>query len=392
MDAQFISGGKVQDVPDGTAHFLEHMAFETERKNALAVFSRLGVRANAFTSHSATAYYFSAVDNFGPALAELFPLVLVSRLTPRGVESEKRVIAQEIRMYEDSPEVRVQDNLLTALYHRHPVRRRVAGTLESISAITAEVLLNCHRTFYHPSNLVFMAAGDLEPEDVFEAVSRHISKAGIPGTGPVPELVRPLPEEPEPPARSWTEVRMPVARPWFLVGFKDQVAQPGTSSSEPAYPNGFSPRRDIIMNLVVETLFGTTSPIFNELYQRGLIDSNFSAGYSSGRGFGHAIAGGSTTNPGLAYRLVEEGISRRRQNGITRQELQLKRRKTAGHYAGMFDSLEGMAALFLMARLKGTNILGYPEILGRITEEDASQALDQVFVPGRSCLSTVSPA
>jgi predicted Zn-dependent peptidase len=380
MDARFTSEGKVHEVPDGTAHFLEHMAFETGQGSALALFSRLGVRANAFTSHSATAYYFSATDNFGPALRRLVPLVVASRLTPQGVENEKRVIAQEIRMYEDSPEAKVRENLLTALYHRHPVRRRVAGTLESIAAITPEILLDCHRTFYHPSNLVFMAAGDLQPEAVFEAVARELERAGAFSADPTPNLDRPLPDEPDLPARPSVEVRMPVTRAWFLAGFKDR-------------PRGGGPslRREIVLNLLVDILFGPTSPVFNDLYRKGLIYTGFSAGYSVGRGFGHVIAGGPTTDPDRVYHLLKKGISGLRQNGITRQELEPKRRKTAGHYAGMFDSLEGMAALFLMARLKGNDLLAYPETLGRITPEEASETLSEVFASERVCLSAVRP-
>ncbi len=382
MDARFEAGGENREVPDGTAHFLEHMAFETGQGNALGLFSRLGVRANAFTSPTATVYHFSATDNFWPALRRLVPLVAVSRLTPRGVEDEKRVIAHEIRMYEDSPGSRVHESLLEALYHEHPVRRRVTGTLESIAAITPETLLACHRAFYRPAALAFVAAGDLDPGRVFDVLSREVERsapAGDPG-----EVRRILPPEPPLPARPSVEVRMPVQRPRFLVGFKDPAL--------PASDGARALRREVVMDLVVEVVFGRTSPVFGELYRDGLVDAGFSAHYASGPGFGHVAAGGLTVDPARASQGLLEGISRQRQKGIRGAELERKRRKAAGRFASLFDSLEGLATLFLTARLRGLDILEYPAVLRAVTVEEVDAALRDVLTPDQAVVSAVVPA
>lgn len=392
MDARFAVDGRTYEVPDGTAHFLEHMAFEAGRGGALGLFSRLGVRANAFTSTSVTAYHFSGTDNFRPALERLTSLVLVSRLTPAGVAAERRVIAQEIRMTEDSPEARVLENLLGGLYHRHPVRRRIAGTVESIADVTPDLLDLCHRTFYHPSNLVFVAAGELEPERVFDTVAAALEKLGA--TGPAPAPRRLLPEEPPLPARPEVTDRMAVNRPTFLVGYKDpRPAGYGGSTGrdgdglETSARTRF--RREIVLNLVVEALFGPASDLYADLYRRGLVDESFSARYSSDRSFGHVVVGGTTRDVDRAARELQAGICRRRPNGITEPELRRKRRKARGQYAGLSDSLEGLATLFLMYRLQGVDLGAYPDILDDIDPDELSRAQAELFVPERAVVSSV---
>ena len=70
-------------------------------------------------------------------------------------------------MYEDDPNWRVFFNFLRALYKDHPVRIDIAGTIESISRINRDVLYKCYNTFYHPSNMVIFAAGDIDAGRMF---------------------------------------------------------------------------------------------------------------------------------------------------------------------------------------------------------------------------------
>ena len=71
-------------------------------------------------------------------------------------------------MIEDNPSWRVYQNLLESLYARHTIRKSVAGTVESIAQITPDVLERCHRTFYHPSNMVLCVEGCVEPRKIFQ--------------------------------------------------------------------------------------------------------------------------------------------------------------------------------------------------------------------------------
>ena len=148
-------------VPDGIAHFLEHKLFEQEDGNMLDKFSKLGASPNAYTSFNQTVYYFSCTDLFEENFSMLLDYVQNPWLTDENVEKEKGIIGQEIRMYEDNPNWRVFFNLLDCLYVNHPVKLDIAGTIESISKITKELLYDCYYTFYTPSNMVVVVVGDL---------------------------------------------------------------------------------------------------------------------------------------------------------------------------------------------------------------------------------------
>ena len=91
--------------------------------------------ANAFTSFDKTAYYFSCTENFSKALEVLLDFVATPYFTGPSVRRERGIIAEELRMYRDSPEWMVTANLLQAMYHVHPIREDIAGTEESIAHI-----------------------------------------------------------------------------------------------------------------------------------------------------------------------------------------------------------------------------------------------------------------
>ena len=91
-------------------------------------FDALGASANAFTSFDKTAYYFSCTENFSKALEVLLDFVATPYFTGPSVRRERGIIAEELRMYRDSPEWMVTANLLQAMYHVHPIREDIAGT------------------------------------------------------------------------------------------------------------------------------------------------------------------------------------------------------------------------------------------------------------------------
>ena len=86
--------------------------------------------------------------------------------TKESVEKEQGIIAQEIRMVEDTPDWQSYTRLMGCLYERSPARVSVAGTVESIREITAETLYDCHRAFYHPGNMVLCVVGNVDAEQV----------------------------------------------------------------------------------------------------------------------------------------------------------------------------------------------------------------------------------
>ena len=174
-DSKFIVPGEeeITEVPKGVAHFLEHKMFEQKNgKNSLDVLTSLGVSANAYTTNNHTAYLYECTDNFYEALDELMDYVQHPYFTDENVEKEKGIIGQEIMMYDDYPEWKVYLNALEAMYHEHPVKLDITGTIETIKPISKEILYKCYNTFYNPSNMCLVVSGDFEPEELIEEIKK----------------------------------------------------------------------------------------------------------------------------------------------------------------------------------------------------------------------------
>ena len=152
---RFAIDGRIEDTPAGVAHFLEHKMFDLPNgDNALNLLSANGASPNAFTSSGVTCYYFQCTEGFEENLRMLLHFVSTPYFTSETVQKEQGIIAQEIRMGEDNPGIALYYNLLKMLYAHHPIRDRVAGTVESISEISDKTLYDCHRIFYAPSNML----------------------------------------------------------------------------------------------------------------------------------------------------------------------------------------------------------------------------------------------
>ena len=226
VDMRFRLDGVWHDTPAGIAHYLEHKMFDTADGSALQRLSQNGAEPNAFTANSMTAYYFDCTEHFEENLRILLSFVSTPYFTQESVDKERGIIAQEIRMTEDTPDWRVYKNLLGCLYERSPVRVPIAGTVESIAQITPETLYACHKAFYAPSNMILCVVGDLEAEPVL-ALAREI----LPGEpGAAIERDYGAAEAPGVFQKSFTQT-MEIATPQFLMGFKCPALADGRRSS-----------------------------------------------------------------------------------------------------------------------------------------------------------------
>ena len=239
-EAEFIK------LPDGIAHFLEHKLFESEDGDAFSLFAETGASANAYTSFDKTCYLFSCTDAFIPSLKALLTFVQAPYFTQQTVEKEQGIIGQEIRMYEDSPGWQVTFQLLEALYHDNPVKVDIAGTVESIAQIDADLLYRCYHTFYNLSNMVLSIAGKFDPDEALAVIEENLKPAEP------KSIFFPPYTEPAEPVTSFAQREMDVSMPLFQLGFKIPPEE------EPA---AFL-RQQYELEMLHELLAGTTSSFY----------------------------------------------------------------------------------------------------------------------------------
>ena len=172
--SNFKIGEDLINVPDGVAHFLEHKLFTNEDgSDSFERFSIYGADANAYTSFNRTAYLFSCTDNFVPSLKELLYFVTHPYFTEESVASEMGIIAEEIKMYDDSPSDRCYYGMLEGMYRDNGIKKNICGTVESISKITPDILYTCYKNFYRPSNMILIVCGDVDEKEIINIVNEN---------------------------------------------------------------------------------------------------------------------------------------------------------------------------------------------------------------------------
>ena len=227
IDAEFFLNGKKYTTPQGVAHYLEHKMFDLPEGNAMQEFAKYAGANNAFTSYTMTAYYVECTEHLEENFEILLRMVTTGYFTDESVQKERGIIAQEIKMYEDSADSAVMENLFRIMYQNHPVRNNIAGTVESIEEITADTLKLCHDAFYDPSNLIVCVIGDVDAASIIEQ-ARKLTPAG---KKPQFERCCGAPEPAQVPVRT-IEKQMEIAMPAFAIGFRCPDAGRGADAQK----------------------------------------------------------------------------------------------------------------------------------------------------------------
>ena len=376
IDTAFRVNGASVRVPDGIAHYLEHKMFDLPEGNADGMFAALGASPNAFTSYSMTAYHFSCTEHFGENLRLLLRMVNTPYFTPESVEKERGIITQEIRMYEDSAEQRVAEDLFAALYKEHPVRTSIAGTAESIGHITAQSLYDCFRAFYQPSNMVLCVVGDVDAQEVMNIAEEVTPKEA----SDLPERDYGEPEAMQP-VKERTLRCMEISMPTFALGFKCEPAGKGMEIM----------RREIIGDIAAEVLVGESSPLYQRLYESGLIDGGFSVGYESIKDACLISASGDSDDPEAVLAAIVEEAERIARDGFEQELFRHLKKSALGRRTRDLDSFESICYRICAYYFDGIDYFSFPEAYASVTPEDVQDFLIKTIRPERAALSVVRP-
>ncbi|OJG51713.1 M16 family peptidase [Enterococcus hirae] len=361
IDNEFIPYGsdKKIKVPDGIAHFLEHKLFEKEDGDVFQLFGQQGASANAFTSFTKTSYLFSTTDQVEKNLTTLLDFVQAPYFTEETVNKEKGIIGQEIQMYEDDPNWRMFFGILNNLYPEHPLHIDIAGTVESIEAITADDLYTCYRTFYQPSNMVLFVVGKLEPEKLMELIRTNQNAKDFP---PAQKIERYFPDN-NGDIIAKSSMRSAITRDKFVLGIKGLDVLPAEGKELLRYKTA--------LNLLFQLLLGNTSQNYLKMYNDGLIDDSFGFEFSLDREFHFADFSGDTDQPEKAAEKVKEILLHFEEDQeLSEENLTLLKKKMLGQYFQTLNSLEYIANQFTQSLFGDQTLFDLPEIIESIQLAD----------------------
>lgn len=365
-------------VPDGIAHFLEHKLFENEDgSDTFADFAALGASCNAFTSTEMTAYLFSATDHYEEALSVLLKFVTAPHFTPETVQKEMGIIGQEIRMGHDEPFHQLYYGLLDALYVNHNVKVDIAGTEETISHITHEILYRCYNTFYDLSNMLLVLCGPWNKAGVVKVLDETLKESrGV-------KIETAFPSEPKRIHKKKVVKEFPVALPLFAVGMKEGDLKKRIRPEEIL-------KKQAEHELLSDILFGKSSRFYNEMYDKGLVGDKFSVEYNLSRSYGYLLILGESHRPETVYRYIRETVKNAAAL-LTPEDFERSRRAVYARCVKDWNSTTEIAETFMDFAFAGTDMLDYPDAIAAVTLEDLQERIRKSYRADRIALSVVKP-
>ena len=369
----------------GCSHFLEHLLFKgTDERSALDIsvaLDAVGGEFNAFTAKEYTCFHARVLDEDLPlAVDVLGDMITGSTLHAEDVEAERDVILDEIAMHDDDPDDVVHNLFATQAWGDSPLGRPIAGTDESIAALTRAQILRFYRRHYQPANVVISAAGNIDHAALVRQVRRSFGRndwlageaAPVPPRHGARRRVRPG--------------RIATTRPFeqvnVVLGMEGLVRD--------------DDRRFALGVLNTALGGGTSSRLFQEVRERrGLAYSVFS--FSSQ----HADSGLVGVSVGClpsklddVLAVVREELAKVAASGITGEELARgKGQLRGGLVLGLEDSASRMSRLG-KAELVHDELLSIDEVIARIdavTLEEVRDVAADIF-SRPEILAVVGPA
>ena len=349
-------------VPDGIAHYLEHKLFENEDCGVFELYAKTGAAANAFTSFDQTAYLFNASSDYKEPLAILLDFVQAPHFTQENVDKERGIIAQEIKMTNDSPTRALFFEMLNCLYHTHPVKIDIAGTVESINEITPELLYKCYNTFYNLHNMVLAIAGNVDEDEVIRICDEHLR--------PVEDKKLECFFEPEPAeiVRSRSVIRRQVGNKLFAFGFK-----------LPPLKGKAMVKKGVALDVLMEMLLGPSSQWYQQAIEDNIINSTLSLDmFYSGSGYFACIIEGESRDPDAAYARISERLETARSEPIDEELFKTILKGRYGTEIRRFNIVNECAETMCMNYLEGVSAFEQINAMSELTSDDLRDALAEL--------------
>lgn len=356
---------------NGITHFIEHAVFKgTARRSAMQIAveqDRLGGNLDAYTTHEETGFAIKVIDDQLPAAFDLLADMLASpRFDERDLESEQRVIIEEIKMTDDSPEEFLSELFHTAYFPGHPLGLSIAGTPDSVRTFGHAATRDYHAAAFAPHNLVIAAAGNVEHDQILGlAAAAGLDRAPNPAAGVMTETGSPAPAAP------------------ILIMQKADLEQAHVIIATPLVTARDERRyaADLLANIIGG---GTSSRLWQKVREeRGLAYSvGSSALLFNDCGIFSVSAGTSPEQVEEVLDIVLDELRWIVRNGVTNEELRLMKDQTrASILLGLEDSAGRAATLAHMEMLHGKQI-ALEETLAKVeavSEDDVAAVANEFF-------------
>jgi predicted Zn-dependent peptidase len=353
---------------NGISHFIEHMFFKgTSRRSAKEIaesIDNIGGQLNAFTGKECTCYYTKTLDaHIDIALDVLSDMFFNSKFDQKDIDVERKVITEEIGMYQDSPEELVHDVLSETIWQDDTLGYPILGTQESLKSITRESIQDYIGKNYISGNSVISVAGNYDDDVLISMINERFSK--------------------------WNKNEA-IGNEYASAQFKPNSAFMEKDTEQVHICIGFNGishgKDDIYTLLAVNNIFGggMSSRLFQKIREeKGLVYSIYSypASYKD-NGLFSIYAG---MNPEYMERVIElvvAEIKEIKKNGISKEDLEKSKEQLKGNYILGLESTSSRMNSIGKSELMLGRIYSPDEVLKKIDDislDNASRIIEQIF-------------
>lgn len=375
------TGSRFEDDSNrGVSHFIEHLLFKgTENRTAKEIaeeLEALGGTLNAFTAKEYTCYYAKVLAQHLPVAIDLLSDMLFNSLFAEAeIEKERNVVLEEIKMYEDTPDELIHDLFAANVWQRHPLGYPILGTVDSVSQMDRETILNYYHRHYIPENTVIAVAGNIDYHQVFSRLEAIFGKWSVPVK---------TNQRQEPPVPKSGEVYYPkdTEQVHFCLG-TPSIAQDDSR----IYTM-------IVLNSIIGG--GLSSRLFQSIREeRGLVYSIYS--YHSSyvdAGLFSVYAGTGLDNTAEVVRLILQELGQIRDKGISHEELVKVREQIKGSILLSKESISNRMSRLGRSEICYNRIITSDEIVegvAQVSEKEVQLLAESLFQKGKFSLTAIGP-
>ncbi len=255
-------------IPNGTAHFLEHIKFNVDKDTtAHDLFKKSGGEANAFTSYKLTSYTVYTVSNVKENLNILLDFVYNPYFTKNMVAKEKGIIVEEANTELDDPYSVSYFEFYKQIFSKSNFRNEITGKPVDINKITLEDVLNSYNAFYHPQNMFLIVTGNVNPYDIVKTVEENLEQKEFPKYQE-PKIIKPKEEKNV--TQKHQELNLNITSPLFRYALKIPKNK---------FKNITEKELAIYLYILGQMSFGVTSS-FREMLREKELVSNFNGRFT----------------------------------------------------------------------------------------------------------------
>jgi predicted Zn-dependent peptidase len=275
-------------------------------------------------------------------------------------------------MYEDEPGWESLFVLLRAMYHEHPVRIDIAGTVESISHITADLLYECYNTFYNPANMALAVAGNVNVEQILKIADKMLKPKEC------KKIERKFMDEPETVVEDFAVKNLSVAMPIFAIGFKENIKTPCRTLKE-----------SVVSNLFLDIIAGKTSSLYEKLLNEGLINTTFDTEYFEGYGYSAHLFTGESHEYEKVREYINEELARVIKDGVNEEDFERIKKKHYGNFIMNFNDIDSISNSLIGSYFNDEDLFEQLSVLENVTLEDVNNRLRSAINIENSSMSVI---